>query len=64
MKTTGQGLVSQGYKTTKATGGDTGISFSRPQEGDEIRFLKATRLSRLLDSDRFLIATRLQGYVP
>ena len=45
------GLVSQGYKAIKATGG-----------GGRDGFLKATRLSRLQEGDRGISFSRLQGY--
>ena len=46
-----QGYVSQGYKAIKATEG-----LRRDW------FLKATRLSRLLDGDTWICLSRLQGY--
>ena len=46
-----QGYVSQGYKAIKATGG-----------GCRDGFLKATRLSRLLEGDTGKGLSRLQGY--
>ena len=45
------GLVSQGYKAIKATGG-----------GRRDMFLKATRLSRLQEGDAGMGFSRLQGY--
>ena len=45
------GLVSQGYKAIKATGG-----------GCRDSFLKATRLSRLQEGDAEIRISRLQGY--
>merc|ERR1712163_43350 len=45
------GLVSQGYRAIKATGG-----------GGRDGFLKATRLSRLHEGDMGISFSRLQGY--